>query len=103
MAAADFRDKLLEGLGGPWPDPCDLNVRPRETIEGDGSEAILEVRKVFPDLRGKLGKESLDGGSVRLCPYEPSPGRAQSRILEEVGEPAEELEILRVGRSPGEV
>lgn len=36
MAKADFRDRLLEGLGGKWPDPCSLNVRPRETTKQDG-------------------------------------------------------------------
>ncbi|MCA9245474.1 MAG: dienelactone hydrolase family protein [Planctomycetales bacterium] len=36
MATADFRDRLLQGLGGPWPEPCDLNVRMREKIEKDG-------------------------------------------------------------------
>ncbi|MEO1996485.1 MAG: dienelactone hydrolase family protein [Planctomycetaceae bacterium] len=29
MAVADFRDRLLDGLGGPWPDPPPLNVRRR--------------------------------------------------------------------------
>ena len=36
MAAPDFRDKLLAGLGGVWPEPCPLNVRSRETIPKDG-------------------------------------------------------------------
>ncbi|MFN0198439.1 MAG: dienelactone hydrolase family protein [Planctomycetaceae bacterium] len=36
MAAADFRDRLLKGLGGDWPEPCPLNVRQRETIQKDG-------------------------------------------------------------------
>jgi dienelactone hydrolase len=36
MAAADFREKLLEGLGGEWPDPCPLNVRLRKTIPQQG-------------------------------------------------------------------
>lgn len=27
MAAGDFRDRLLAGLGGDWPAPCPLNVR----------------------------------------------------------------------------
>lgn len=36
MAAPDFRDKLLAGLGGPWPEPCPLNVKHRETISKDG-------------------------------------------------------------------
>jgi dienelactone hydrolase len=36
MAAVDFREKLLEGLGGEWPKPCPLNVKPRKTIRKDG-------------------------------------------------------------------
>ncbi len=36
MAAADFRDRLLSGLGGPWPQPGPLNVRLRERIPRDG-------------------------------------------------------------------
>ncbi|MBM80292.1 MAG: hypothetical protein CMJ78_06820 [Planctomycetaceae bacterium] len=36
MADASFREKLLEGLGGEWPEPCPLNVKHRETIRKDG-------------------------------------------------------------------
>lgn len=36
MAAVDFRAKLLSGLGGDWPEPCDLNVRLRQRMSGDG-------------------------------------------------------------------
>jgi dienelactone hydrolase len=36
MAAADFRDRLLKGLGGPWPEPCDLKIRQRVTIPQAG-------------------------------------------------------------------
>jgi len=36
MAAPDFRDKLLAGLGGLWPEPCPLNVQHRETMTKDG-------------------------------------------------------------------
>jgi dienelactone hydrolase len=31
-----FREKLLAGLGGPWPDPAPLRPRLRETIQKDG-------------------------------------------------------------------
>jgi len=31
-----FRKKLLEGLGGPWPENQDVRVRLRETIKKDG-------------------------------------------------------------------
>ena len=36
MSANDFRAKLQECLGGPWPEPCDLKPRLRETIRKEG-------------------------------------------------------------------
>lgn len=36
MAPADFKDRLLEGLGGEWPEPCPLNVQLREKTQADG-------------------------------------------------------------------
>jgi dienelactone hydrolase len=36
MAAIDFREQLLKGLGGEWPEPCPLNPQPRETLQRDG-------------------------------------------------------------------
>ncbi len=36
MATVDFRDKLLDGLGGDWPNPPDLNVRVRKRFQRDG-------------------------------------------------------------------
>ena len=36
MAAVNFREKLLDGLGGEWPKPCDLNVRLRQKIPREG-------------------------------------------------------------------
>lgn len=38
MAAADFRDRLLECLGGDWPAPCPLNVQVTKTTPADGFE-----------------------------------------------------------------
>jgi dienelactone hydrolase len=35
-ASAGLREKLLQCLGGPWPDPCDLRPKLRETIRKDG-------------------------------------------------------------------
>lgn len=32
----DFRDRLLECLGGPWPEPCPPEVRIVETVRADG-------------------------------------------------------------------
>lgn len=36
MVEVDFKERLLDGLGGPWPEPCPLNVRERERIGKDG-------------------------------------------------------------------
>lgn len=36
MAVADFRDRLLNCLGGPWPDPCELQAQTVETTEKEG-------------------------------------------------------------------
>lgn len=36
MLPVNFRENLLECLGGEWPKPCPLNVKPRETIKQDG-------------------------------------------------------------------
>lgn len=36
MASADFRDRLLSGLGGPWPEACPLNAETHETLPSDG-------------------------------------------------------------------
>ena len=36
MTAADFRDRLLAGLGGPWPDPPPLKPQIRETTQHAG-------------------------------------------------------------------
>jgi dienelactone hydrolase len=38
MAAADFRDRLLECLGGDWPAPGPLNVRVTKSTPADGYE-----------------------------------------------------------------
>ncbi len=36
MTDVDLRAKLLKCLGGPWPEPCDLRPRLRETVQKDG-------------------------------------------------------------------
>lgn len=45
MATADFRDRLLQCLGGDWPASPPLNVRMRETIQREG----FTVHSVFYD------------------------------------------------------
>lgn len=36
MPPAEFKQKLLAGLGGDWPAPPELNVKLRDTIQRDG-------------------------------------------------------------------
>lgn len=36
MTAVNLREKLLQCLGGEWPKPCALNVKPRKTIPQKG-------------------------------------------------------------------
>lgn len=37
MATVDFRERLLECLGGPWPEPCPLKPKQRaEPVQKDG-------------------------------------------------------------------
>jgi len=36
MAAVDFRDRLLEGLGGSWPETGELKPRLRKSIQREG-------------------------------------------------------------------
>jgi len=44
-----FRNQLLEGLGGPWPERSDLNVQLRETIPKDGYRIESLYYQVEPD------------------------------------------------------
>ncbi len=36
MTVLDFRERLLAGLGGPWPDPCDLKPIVGEVVQKSG-------------------------------------------------------------------
>ena len=36
MAAIDFKERLLSGLGGAWPKPCPLKVQSPRTVQKDG-------------------------------------------------------------------
>lgn len=51
MAVADFRDRLLECLGGAWPDPCDLRPQTRETTQKDGYRIESLTYEVEPGDR----------------------------------------------------
>ncbi len=47
----DSRKKLLECLGGPWPQPCDLRPVVRETIRKDGYRIESVTYEVEPGDR----------------------------------------------------
>lgn len=49
MTGEDFREKLLECLGGPWPDPSDLRPALRETIPKDGYRIESVTYEAEPD------------------------------------------------------
>lgn len=51
MAVADFRDKLLAGLGGDWPEPCPLQPRVTESTQHDGYRIETLSYAVEPDDR----------------------------------------------------
>src|SRR3989304_2698428 len=46
---ADLREKLLECLGGPWPEECDLRPKLRETIQKDGYRIESQTYEAEPD------------------------------------------------------
>ena len=54
MAAVDFRDRLLSGLGGDWPKPGPLNTRTTRTEQKDGYRLVTlsyEVEAVDEPVR----------------------------------------------------
>ena len=51
MANADFRERLLECLGGPWPEPCELKPKLRETIAKEGYRIESLTYEVEPEDR----------------------------------------------------
>lgn len=48
MAAVDFRDRLLRGLGGSWPAPGELRPKTREILPKDGYRIESIVYDVEP-------------------------------------------------------
>jgi dienelactone hydrolase len=46
--ANEFRAKLLAGLGGPWPESCDLKPRLRETMRKEGYRIESVTYEVEP-------------------------------------------------------
>lgn len=51
MLAPDFRDRLLECLGGPWPEACPLEARVEESTECDGYRRDKVTYQVEPGER----------------------------------------------------
>ncbi|MCA9267124.1 MAG: dienelactone hydrolase family protein [Planctomycetales bacterium] len=55
MAVVDFQEKLLECLGGPWPEACPLAAKTHETISQDGYRIERVTYEVEPgDVVGAL-------------------------------------------------
>lgn len=51
MKAEQLREKLLQCLGGPWPEPCDLRPSIREVIFKDGYRIESVTYEVEPGER----------------------------------------------------
>ena len=49
LEVSDLQQKLLDCLGGPWPEPCDLRPHIRETIRRRATDR-------FGDLRSGAGR-----------------------------------------------
>lgn len=47
----DFRARLLECLGGPWPEPCELQPELRDSIPKDGYRIASITYQVEPGMR----------------------------------------------------
>jgi dienelactone hydrolase len=47
----DFRARLLECLGGPWPEPCELQPELRDSIPKDGFRIASITYQVEPGIR----------------------------------------------------
>ena len=51
MEPEDLREKLLQCLGGPWPDPCKLRPVTRDTTPMDGYRIESLTYEVEPGDR----------------------------------------------------
>jgi len=51
MTPAQLKRELLQCLGGPWPEPCDLKPRKRKTIQKDGYRIESLTYEVEPGDR----------------------------------------------------
>lgn len=51
MPTGEFRKRLLECLGGPWPQPCDLSPELRDAIPEEGYRILSLTYQVEPGDR----------------------------------------------------
>ena len=51
MAVIDFRERLLQCLGGDWPEPCELKARVSEVVQLDGYRRELVTYEAEPGDR----------------------------------------------------
>lgn len=51
MATADFKDRLLAALGGPWPEPCPLKPEEGQPEAADGYRIVRVTYEVEPEER----------------------------------------------------
>ena len=51
MTANSFRDRLLAGLGGPWPEPCPLDAQLDSTVDACGYRLERVIFAVEPQER----------------------------------------------------
>ena len=70
MAVADFRDKLLECLGGPWPEPGDLAAKVEKSEQKQGYRLERVTYEVEPGERIAAYLLLPDGASAKT----PVPG-----------------------------
>ena len=90
----DFRQKLLECLGGPWPEPCELRPKLRETIQQDGYRIESVTYEVEPGDRVPAMLLVPDGVDAE----QPGPGRGRLAPAQRPVAPGQE----RAGRPGGQ-
>jgi len=72
MAAIDFKERLLSGLGGDWPKPCPLKIQTPRTEQKDGYRLISINYEVEPGDRVPALLLIPDGVTEKM----PAPGVA---------------------------
>ena len=87
MTRADFRDRLLECLGGDWPEPSPLKVKYGEARKGDGYSVVQLTYEAEPDdpipailFDSQVGDQREPGsGNLRLASAQWSVASGQER------------------------